>query len=135
MLDDGSPSLIIPFLKWRLELFAKPANEVVSTHLGIAAGGVLVLQDYFSTHLGIAAGGVLILQDYFSTHLGIAAGLTSAVRSVGEFPGVLGLNDLYLHSLAYQYLLKLRLVGKGEMSRAAWRGDRTKRKQVATHRQ
>ena len=69
MLDDGSPSLTIPFLKWRLELFAKPANEVVSTHLGIGAGGVLVLQDYFSTHLGIAAG------------------LTSAVRSVGEFSG------------------------------------------------
>ena len=87
MLDGGSPSLTIPFLKWRLELFAKPANEVVSTHLGIAAGGVLVLQDYFSTHLGIAAGRVLVLQDYFSTHLGIAAGLTSAVRSVGEFSG------------------------------------------------
>ena len=119
MLDDGSPSLIIPFLKWRLELFAEPANEVVSTHPGIAAGGVLVLQDYFSTHLGIAAGGVLVfqdyvsihlgiaagrvlvLQDYFSTHLGIAAGLTSAVRSFGEFSGVLGLDDLYLHSLAY----------------------------------
>lgn len=63
---------------------------------GPPAGGVLVFQNYFSIHLGIAAGRVLVLQDYFSTHLGIAAGLTSAVRSVGEFSGVLGLNELLL---------------------------------------
>ena len=35
VLEDGSSSLTIPFLKWRLERFAKPANEVVTTHLGI----------------------------------------------------------------------------------------------------
>ena len=29
MLEEGSPSLTIPFPKWRLELFAEPANEVV----------------------------------------------------------------------------------------------------------
>ena len=29
VLEEGSPSLTIPFLKWRLALFAKPANEVV----------------------------------------------------------------------------------------------------------
>ena len=29
VLEAGSPSLTIPFLKWRLALFAKPANEVV----------------------------------------------------------------------------------------------------------